>query len=117
MSTSAAQAAAFYQEALREQAVWGVRDGGGFPAPMNPSGERAMPFWSLRSRAERIVEQVPAYAGFEIVEIDLTGFVQRWLPDLAKNELHVGLNWSGTSATGYDLPANDVLERLTLESS
>ena len=26
-----------------------------------------MPFWSLRSRAERVVESVPAYAGFEIV--------------------------------------------------
>ena len=74
-----------------------------------------MPFWSLRSRAERVVASVPAYAGFEIVEIDLTGFVERWLPDLAKNGLHVGLNWSGKRATGYDLPANDVLERLSAE--
>jgi hypothetical protein len=30
-----------------------------------------MPFWSKRSRAERVVATVEAYAGFEPVEIDL----------------------------------------------
>jgi hypothetical protein len=61
MSTSAAQADAFYCEALEHQLVWGIKDENGFPAPETPAG-RAMPFWSLRSRAERIVGSVPAYA-------------------------------------------------------
>jgi hypothetical protein len=112
VSTSAAQAADFYTEAVRDGAIWGVRDAGGFPAPMNGSGERAMPFWSLRSRAERIVEQVPAFAEFEVVEIPLDAFLDHWLPDLERDDLRVGLNWSGGRATGYDLPAKDVAERL-----
>ena len=112
MSTSAAHAAAFYEEAARERTVWGIRDENGFPAPVNGSGERSMPFWSLRSRAERVVEQVPAYAGFEVVEIPLDAFVERWLPGLATDGLLVGLNWSGTSATGYDIPATEVADHL-----
>ena len=112
MSTSAAHAAAFYDEAVRERAVWGVRDAGGFPAPENGSGERSMPLWSLRSRAERIVEQVEAYAGFDVVEIPLDEFRARWLPGLERDGLRVGLNWSGGSATGYDVPASEVASRL-----
>ena len=33
MSTSAAQADAFYNEALDSQTVWAIRDSSGFPAP------------------------------------------------------------------------------------
>ena len=112
MSTSAAQASAFYTEALRDRTVWGIRDSGGFPAPLNGSGERAMPFWSKESRVRKIVEQVAAYDGFELVEIPIDVFQERWLPGLEKDGVRVGLNWSGKSATGYDLPAEDVAARL-----
>lgn len=112
MSTSAAQASSFYLEAIREQTVWGIRDDGGFPAPLNGSGDRAMPFWSLESRAERIVETVVAYAGFSVVAIPLDEFTDRWLPGLDRDGLRVGLNWAGRSATGYDVPATDVAARL-----
>ena len=71
MSVSAAHASAFYAEAAEHQRVWGIRDGDGFPAPLNGDGERAMPFWSLRTRAERVVSTVPAYAAFEVVEVPL----------------------------------------------
>jgi hypothetical protein len=103
MTVSAAQASAFYAEAIREGSVWAVRDEGGFPAPMNADGFRAMPFWSLRSRAERIISTAPAYQGFSPVEIPLTEFRDRWLPRLEADGLRVGVNWSGVRATGHDL--------------
>ena len=112
MSVSAAHASAFYAEAGEHQCVWGIRDGHGFPAPLNGDGERAMPFWSLRSRAERVVSTVPAYAGFEVVEVPLDAFLTRWLPGLERDGLRVGLNWSGARATGYDLAPSDVLTQL-----
>lgn len=112
MSVSAAQTAAFYEEVEREGFVWAVRDAGGIPAPMNAAGERAMPFWSLKSRAERIISQVRAYKDFEPVEIDLEAFRERWLPDLATNDIRVGLNWVGVGATGFDFLAIEVAERL-----
>jgi len=113
VSTSAVQAAAFYAEARREQSVWTIRDQDGFPAPLNSDGKRAQPFWSLRGRAERIIEQVPAYAGFAVEEIPLGAFRERWLPGMAADGLRVGLNWSGERATGYDLTANEVERNLT----
>ena len=107
MSVNAAQADAFYSEAVEGLAVWGIRDAGGFPAPETPEG-RAMPFWSLRSRAERIVAGVPAYSDFEVVRLSLDEWRGRWLPGLQRDGIRVGLNWSGDRATGFDLPAEDV---------
>ena len=85
VSKSAAQATAFYEEALREGSVWTIRDSAGYPAPLNHDGGRAQPFWSLRSRAERILRQVPAYAGFVVEEIPLDPFRQRWLIGLERD--------------------------------
>ena len=117
MSTSAAQSAEFYVEALREGRVWGIKDGAGFPAPKNADGVRAMPFWSLQSRAERIIETVSAYTGFEPVEISLADWRSRWLPDLAVKGAHIGLNWSGTRATGYDIEPDAVERNLAAHES
>ena len=102
MSVSAAQAEAFYREALATGAVWGLRDKGGFPAPEGTDGERAMPFWSKESRAARVVANVEAYGSFEVVRIPLEEWRGRWLPGLQRDGHLVGLNWSGSRATGYD---------------
>src|SRR5450755_572544 len=83
VSTSAAQADAFYREVVSGGEVWGIRDGDGFPAP--ESGDhRAMPFWSAESRAVRIVERIEAYQGFEVVPLPLDVWRSRWLPGLTK---------------------------------
>lgn len=113
MSTNAAQAAAFYREILREGLVWGVRDDDGFPAPLSTNGERAMPFWSLRSRAERIIANVPAYADFDVVSLDLAVWRRHWLTGLEADNVLVGLNWSGIRASGYDVPGSTVEHNLT----
>lgn len=112
VSTSAAQATAFYTEAIRHGAIWGIRDAGGFPAPEAADGRRAMPFWSSRSRADRVIATVPAYTGFEPTQIPLTDFRTRWLPGLARDGLRVGINWSGERATGFDLEAREVEDTL-----
>lgn len=103
MSASASQAAAFYREVAKEKRVWSVRDSGGFPAPKGSDGTRAQPLWSSRSRAETIIKKVPAYAGFVAVEISWDEFVNKWVPDLTRDGMKIGVNWSGAKATGYDL--------------
>ena len=112
MSTSAAQASAFFREALAQGAVWSVTDDAGHPAPVNPDGQRSMPFWSKPSRAERIVDHVPAYAGFRVVRIGLDDWTSRWLPGLESDNILVGINWSGPRAQGYDMAPDDVLAQL-----
>ncbi|MEV6598304.1 DUF2750 domain-containing protein [Actinoplanes sp. NPDC051346] len=103
MSLSAAHAAAFRREVPREGRVWSIRDSEGFPAPAGTDGARAMPFWSKRSRAVRVVGAVAAYRGFEVVEISLTDWLGNWLPGLRGDELLVGVNWAGARATGQDV--------------
>ena len=111
MSTSAAQADAFYREALESPTVWAIRDSVGFPAPEGSDG-RSMPFWSRKSRAERVVASVPAYGGFEIVPIPLPEWRSRWLPGLKRDGVRAGLNWSGSRATGFDLEPEAVESNL-----
>jgi hypothetical protein len=108
MSLSAAHSAAFRREVPGEGRVWSIRDAGGCPAPPDESGRRAMPFWSKSSRAERVVGAVPAYRGFEVVEIPVDDWLDSWLPGLQRDGLLVGVNWSGAHATGYDLAPAEV---------
>ena len=109
---SAANSAKFYTEAILAGALWTIRDADGFPAPTNLDGERAMPFWSRRSRAERVRKSSLEYRPFEIVSISLDDFRTVWLPGLGRDGLKVGVNWAGPRAAGYDLSPNVVEARL-----
>lgn len=91
MSISGAHAAAFFEEVLREGQVWTIRDSEGFSAPLGADGVRTMPFWSLTSRAEKIVSTVDAYVGFEKVAIPLSEWRSNWLPGLEQDGLLAGL--------------------------
>ncbi len=62
-----------------------------------------MPFWSLRSRAEKVITTLDGYASFQPIDLSLDEWRSRWLPGLEKDGLRVGLNWSGMNAVGYDL--------------
>ena len=112
MTTSAAQANAFYAEVIANDTVWSVKDADGFPAPTNSNGHRSMPFWSQQSRAETVVAKVAAYRGFSTVSLPLVEWRERWLPGLTKDGILVGLNWSGSHATGYDVEPVDVEKNL-----
>lgn len=106
MSQAAAQASAFYRDVARHRRLWTIRDKTGFPAPMTPEG-RAMPFWSSRRRVDRIISNDP-YKDFSPVELTWEEFRDRWLPGLATDGIKVGVNWTGTQATGYDVPPDNV---------
>ena len=108
MTQAASQAAAFYRDVAKARTVWTVRDDGGFPAPKTSSGKRAQPFWSSRSRVEKIIATIPAYASFQPFEVSWADFCDAWVPGLTRDGLLVGVNWSGTRALGYDLEAVEV---------
>ncbi len=103
MSQSASQAAAFYRDVARTRVVWTIKDKGGFPAPKTADGTRAQPFWSSRSRIERVKKVAPAYAGFVPYEVPWQKFCDHWVPNLTTHGLRVGVNWSGAHVRGYDI--------------
>jgi hypothetical protein len=109
MSQAASQAWAFYREVAVNRIVWTLRDEGGFPSPKTASGQRAQPFWSSRSRVEKIIKTVPAYSGFHPHEISWADFCEKWVPGLTRDGLLAGVNWSGPRALGYDLEPGDLM--------
>ncbi len=116
MPISSAHAAVFYQEVARNRRLSAIRDKEGFPAPKNRDGKRAAPFWSSRSRAEKIIATVPAYFGFVPFELTLDEFLARWVPGLTKDGVLVGVNWSGASATGFDVEPDRVVANIHAQS-
>ncbi|MDQ4114312.1 MAG: DUF2750 domain-containing protein [Actinomycetota bacterium] len=113
MSVAAAQAAAFYAEVAESGPVFAIRDEEGFPAPVNRSGGRSQPFWSKRSRAERIIKNVAVYQDMFVVEVTRDDWLNKWLPGLESDGMLVGINWSGKGAIGYDLSPSDAARNVT----
>jgi hypothetical protein len=111
VTQAAAQASQFFDEVARSEKVWMVRGSKGLPTFRTPDGS-AVPFWSSRARAAAMVNRVPAYRAFEPVEISWTVFRDRWLPDLTREGLRVGVNWTGSKATGYDFDGSTVRDRV-----
>ena len=93
----------FLEEILSEGMVYTLEDDGGIPCPTNGQGKTTMPFWSSRTRAEKITILVTAYEGFRVREIPLEMFLEKWLPGLVRDGVDVGINWSGQKAMGYDV--------------
>lgn len=112
MSIAAAHTHAFFKEVAESGFVWTIRDGEGFPTSTNQSNEPAMPFWSSETRAQRILDQVPAYRGFTTQRLSVDVFLDRWLQGLERDNVRVGINWSGIGATGFDIAPADVRRRL-----
>jgi len=108
VSQAASQAWAFYRDVAAHRSVWTVRDADGYPAPKLSSGRRAQPFWSTRSRVEKIIKSVPAYGSFVPEEISWEDFCAAWVPGLTRDVLLVGVNWSGERAAGYDMEPEEL---------
>jgi len=112
MSIAAAQTDIFVTEVAASHEVWTIQDSGGFPTSTNASGQTAMPFWSKQSRAQKVIDTIPAYRAFRPERLTLAEFVEKWLPGLEGDGLLAGLNWSGPRAIGYDMAPADVRARI-----
>ena len=117
MSQATEQWSAFINEIIKHRKIWTISDEVGIPTSTNIDGETSMPFWSLKSRAEKILGKVPDYNGFQPYEIEFEEFLNRWLKGLEKDGLYLGVNCSGKRATGYDINPKKVLERIQYELS
>jgi len=106
VSTSGAQAADFFREVAQHRSVWWVRDEDGSPTPLAESGRPAFPYWSSEARAQHAA----ALWGlrFRAVPMPLDHWRNAALPDLAKDDFRVGINWSGQRLTGWDFTVDEV---------
>lgn len=112
MSNSEIQAKAFYKQVAASRSVWTIRDEAGIPVPESDDGTKAMPFWSSRSLAELIIQNVADYNGFYPIEISWQDFEDKWGPGLTKDGLLAGVNWSGSTASGYDITPAELIKNV-----
>ncbi|MCB9896188.1 MAG: DUF2750 domain-containing protein [Planctomycetes bacterium] len=112
MSNAGLQWTKFREEVAASKVLYTFADRGDwlvFPV----RGQGVMPFWSSRSRAQRIRDYHPDnFKGWEIIEIKLDHFLGKVLPGMKKDGLHVGSNWAGKRMVGYDHPPDEVADAL-----
>jgi hypothetical protein len=104
MSQSSAQWNAFIEEVIEHKSVWTIKDEGGVSTSTNVDDETSMPFWSLKSRAEKIINNVPAYNGFRPFEIILNDFISRWLTGTRGQVLCPSIFWKLEQCTCPSVP-------------
>ncbi|WP_406376623.1 DUF2750 domain-containing protein [Streptomyces sp. NBC_00647] len=110
MSQSGSQAAAFFKDVRQSGVVWLVRDDDGSPTHLSADGTRSLPFWSTSARAQR-AGKIWGH-GLRVTSMPLDTWRDRELPDLARDGLKVGINWSGPRLVGWRFTPMEVLSRL-----
>ena len=103
MSVTPTHAAVFYRVVAETGVVWGIRDVCGFLAQIATDGMRAMPFRSSQSHGQTVMSGVEEFHAFEPVLIGGDVFCERGIPGLIRDSLMAGMDWSGSSATGFDI--------------
>lgn len=106
MSISAAQYSKFCSEVAQKQCVFTFTEQGGlliYPV----QGQEVLPFWSSRSRLEKIQASHPKYQRYQISVYSWPEFESR-LRQMEGDGIHAGVNWSGRRLTGYNVAAADL---------
>jgi uncharacterized protein DUF2750 len=102
--SAGAQAHAFYREVARTGDVWSLGDGQSMFVVFSESGARVFPHWSLRRRAQRIVDTVPGVASCKVLGSSSSNFLDNWAAILERDGILVGINWAGSNANGFEMP-------------
>ncbi len=111
MSIAAAQASKFYEQVVNDGFVYTFLDQGGYLVyPV--SGIKVVPFWSSRSRLEKIQSLLPKYSKFKIDKESFKTFYSKTLPELESDQIHFGVNWSGERLKGYNISAEDLRKNI-----
>jgi hypothetical protein len=107
MSLTAAHATKFYEQVVADGRVFTfIEDEAFLVYPMH--GREVVPFWSSRSRLERIQKNHPKYSKYTISEMTLEEFLDKTLVQLEEECISVGVNWSGSRLVGYDITTSEL---------
>jgi hypothetical protein len=101
MTTAALQYAKFRTDVAAHARVYTfLADGELLVFPID--GREVVPFWSSRSRLDRIVATHAKYGKYAPTQLSLAEF-DEWLVQLDAEGILVGVNWAGPRLTGYNV--------------
>ena len=110
MSIASAQYDKFKEEVASQERAYTFSEDGELLVYRARTGD-TVPFWSSRSRLEKIQKRLPKYRAYSITELSLSEFYSR-LAQLERESILVGVNWSGARLGGYNLPVHELREGL-----
>jgi hypothetical protein len=111
MSNASSNASDFYKTVAENKMIYTLlSDGCYLVFPIN--GIETVPFWSSKSRMEKIQKLHSQYQEYDVDETDLESFMNKSLPDLQDEKIHFGINWSGKKLSGYNLTADELRANL-----
>lgn len=101
----------FIAEVTREGLVWGLRDEDGWAIldSLQRPGDEVMPFWSSEDYA--FDAATDEWVEYEVAEIQLSVFLETFLPMMQDERCLVGPNWPGDAA-GLEVDAADMEDAL-----
>jgi hypothetical protein len=111
-----AHAHQFFRDVAKNKSVWTLGTSKG-PITFESHGTQVMALFSTRKRAEKLVATAPGYEKFVVLGISWPDFERLWRDVLNERAIHIGLNWSGSRANGFEMPANAVFESVRAASS
>ncbi len=100
----------FYKEVAKNNFVWSIGSPEGMPITVMSNGCRVFPLWSSKTRVEKIITAVPGFAQCTIMGNTWDDFETNWVGQLQNDGVLVGVNWSGRSASGYEMPVQMLCE-------
>jgi hypothetical protein len=114
MSAASTHASQFYEQVVRDGKVFTFTEDGAYVV-FRPDEFEVIPFWSSRSRMTRIQEVHVQYAHLAIDEMSFDEFRVKTLEQLEKENIRVGLNWSGAKLVGYDISVKELRKCLAYQ--
>jgi hypothetical protein len=107
MSVAAAQASKFYEQVVVDGKVFTFMDDDSFLV-FRKNDKEVIPFWSSRTRLEKIAKMHPKYSSSVIFEFSLAEFMNKTLLQLEEENICIGVNWSGPRLVGYNIPISEL---------
>jgi hypothetical protein len=103
----------FCKDIAKSNLFWTMQfEDGSFLKWYNDDESEILPLWSTESRVKKAIKVEPEFKGATPVSITLEIFISEWLPDLDKNSIAIGPNWSGENLTGTSFEANELIDRI-----
>ena len=114
---AAPHVAAFCKDVAKNKLVWTIQFlNGTYIKWENPDGSEIFPVWSTKSRVEKIIGYEQEFKGAIPISFTLDEFRSDWLPKLIKNSTGLGPNWAGENVMGWEMEAQEVIDRILINT-
>ena len=101
----------FYKEVVEANSVWALRKDEGAVRFLDDDNSQVMPLWSTRERVVSFIANREDFEGCFPLEIPLHLFLRVWLPDLERNKINIGVNWSRKTNIGCEASAKEIINK------